>query len=123
MKEELPTKEMNPVAYADSCKLFFDFFKHLTTLGTGSIVLLVTFITKGMHDTSNAGLVVNAIVAFIVAIFASVVAMFLFAGHIQARKDLQESNTTMIALAALIAGGSFIAGLVLLASFASTAML
>ena len=97
--------------YRESCKLFFDFFKHLTTLSTGSLVLITTFLTKIAREGGLGDSVGNAVICLLVSIGASVLAMFVFAGHISGRKDQQEVNRSLIALAAVVAGGAFVAGL------------
>jgi len=108
--------------HRESCKLFFDFFKQMTTLCSGVIVLLATFLTKVVQSASNTDLIIHALWAFIAVIIASAFGMFVFASHIQGRKDMQESNRNLVTCAALVAGGGLIYGLCSLAYFATISL-
>ena len=118
MKSTSPRPKIEAHAYSDSCKLFFDFFKHLTTLSTGAIVILSTYMTKVFQSSSGIHLVANALTAFILSIAASVFAMFVFAGHIQGRSDLQANSLNLITGTGFIAGTCFLYGLCALTWFA-----
>jgi hypothetical protein len=60
----------------ESGKLLHDTYKHLTTLSTGCIVLLSTFLEKLFQKPDWRFLVVVAFTSFVVSVVASVVAMF-----------------------------------------------
>ena len=108
------SEEKNDLAmssYRDSCMLFFDCFKHLTTLSTGSIVILVTFMTKVLELSASSYFVATMLWALAVSILSSVFAMFVFASHIQGRVERTKSNVNLITAASLLAGGGFVVGL------------
>lgn len=98
-------------SYKDSCRLYFDFFKHLTTLSTGSIVILATFMSKVLDLLASNKPVKIILVALAVSIASSVFAMFVLASHIQGRQERMESNVNLITGASLLSGGGFVVGL------------
>jgi hypothetical protein len=63
-------------------KLFYDTFKHLTTLSTGSILILVALLEKLFTNPRWKFLVIIALVSFIVSIITSILSMFFVAGAI-----------------------------------------
>ena len=60
---------------AEETKVMMDYLKHLTTLSTGSLLLLVTFIEKIFVHPEWKFLVVIAIGSFLVSIVSAVAAM------------------------------------------------
>ena len=69
-------------AFLDGSKLFHDTFKHLTTLSTGSILLLVTFFDKfkGLRAKSLA---TYALIGFILSTLGSVFMMIFLSKDVQ----------------------------------------
>jgi|SRR5712691_10655838 len=65
----------------ESQKLILDYLKHLTTLSTGSIVLLVAFLEKIFLQPKLKFLVVISILAFAVSVLASVIVHTIFVTH------------------------------------------
>jgi hypothetical protein len=66
-------------AVDESYKLVYDFFKHVTTLSTGSILLLVAFLERIFHNPVAKGLVAVALASFIVATLCSLLDMYIIA--------------------------------------------
>ena len=60
----------------EGVKQLFDSLKHMTTLSTGSIALLVVVIEKLFSNPEWKFLVVVAVLIFLVSIFCSVTGMF-----------------------------------------------
>lgn len=106
--------------YRDSCKLFFDFYKHSTTISIGAIVLLVSVFTKLEGAIKEREFLLNAIIMFIVAIAGSMIVMFIYAAHIQGRKEIQNTCRNIIAVASMFVGCGLLGGLVALYLFAKS---
>jgi O-antigen/teichoic acid export membrane protein len=64
-------------------KLFFESMKHLTTLSTGSILLLVTFLEKLFSNPRWKALIAVTLVSFVVSIVCSVSSMLQSANHVK----------------------------------------
>jgi hypothetical protein len=63
-------------ARREGLKMFYDVFKHLTTLSSGSILLLVTFLAKAnQQQPSWRPLVAVSFIGFLVCSVASIVVM------------------------------------------------
>ena len=62
-------------AREDGWKLLFDYFKHLTTLSTGSILILVTLLEKLFTNPRWKWLAVVALGSFVLSIFFAILAM------------------------------------------------
>ena len=60
----------------ESAKIAFDYFKHLTTLSTGSIVLLGTLMDRLIESPSWKPLIYVSFTAFLITVLASVSAMY-----------------------------------------------
>src|ERR1700742_2087223 len=68
----------------ESEKLFFESMKHITTLTTSSLVLLVTFLEKIFKDNRHwQGLVAITFASFIVSIICSVSSMLQSANYVR----------------------------------------
>lgn len=61
--------------YIEATKLLYDVLKHLTTLSTGSIVVMATFLEKFFKSPAWTFLVPATFIAFVVSIVACVAAM------------------------------------------------
>jgi len=105
-------------SYRDSCKLFFDFYKHVTTISVGSIVLLVSLFTKLEGQVQEQEYLLLALKMFIASIVGSAIAMFVYAGHIQGRKEIQKFCLTVIVVATVLVAAGLIGGLTALYFFA-----
>ena len=59
-------------------KLIFDYLKHLTTLSTGSIVIMATFLDKLLKAPEWPFLAIVSIIGFLIAVVFSVMTHTLF---------------------------------------------
>ena len=99
-------------------KVFHDYLKHLTTLSTGSIVLLAAFLEKLFIQRMWKVLVALSFVAFILSVIAAVAAHTFFVLHFPRPENKPtEWIKDATAFALLIAWLGFLIGVVSLAIF------
>jgi len=98
-------------AYLEGLKLFHDTLKHLTTLSSGSILILATFIEKFFKNPLWHSLISVSLGAFIVSIGASVIAMAMFATSLQKAGKPNEAVRTIGAVGFLVSGLGFFVGI------------
>lgn len=92
-------------------KLSFDYFKHLTTLSSGVILIVVTFTEKVFHDPSHIKIAAQAIFPLGVAIIASLIGMAVLAFN-AAQDEWFEDSFRWLAFAFVMSGLGFFGGLV-----------
>jgi hypothetical protein len=106
-----------------SAKLGFDYFKHLTTLSTGSIVLLGSLLEKLFAEPAWKPLVYLSFAAFVICIVASVFAMLSFCHlttpTVSGQTQLMETNFAdrILGGSSGIAAISFVLAMLLLTVF------
>ncbi|MDQ3847399.1 MAG: hypothetical protein M3261_00410, partial [Thermoproteota archaeon] len=81
-KEKGESIESQETAYVEGQKLVYDTFKHLTTINTGSILLLVAFIEKLFTNPRWKVLITVAFISFIISTVCSIFMMIMIAGDI-----------------------------------------
>lgn len=89
-------------AHEESWKLQYDIYKHLTTLSTGSILLLITFLEKLFAKPTWKWLVFVALCSLFVSILLSFIVMNLMASQVREMEVDQrfvKRNLTVIILA------------------------
>jgi hypothetical protein len=96
-------------AHEESWKLRYDTYKHLTTLATGSILLLVTFLEKLFTRPLWKGLVIAAFCLFFLTIMASFFLMnmlvsFIREGEVGKRDEKLNLALTRVALISFLLG-------------------
>ena len=64
---------MDQSEYREQIKLYVEYLRHLTTLSTGSIVLIVTFLERLFSKPLWKVAVVISLVGFMVSVLASIV--------------------------------------------------
>jgi hypothetical protein len=102
-------------ANEEANKLYYDVFKHLTTLSTGSILILATFLESLFADPQWRVLIVVSLLSFVVSIVAAVLMMFFQAGAVlQLREAANRAEHTSF----LITTGSFLLGIISFVVFA-----
>jgi F0F1-type ATP synthase assembly protein I len=79
--------------YVDSQKLVFDYIKHITTLDTGTIILLTVLLEKFFRTPQWKCLIVIAFLGFIVSIVALTLAAF---GIIRSVRTPQEISLGLV---------------------------
>ncbi|MDQ3816328.1 MAG: hypothetical protein M3362_01395 [Acidobacteriota bacterium] len=115
--KESSSGEVEQKATQESLKLRYDIYKHLTTLCTGSILLLISFLDKIFAKPVWKGFVIAALCLFLLSILASLVVMHILAGavrYMDASNKHEKVNAAVIA-AALV---SFVLGILALIFFA-----
>jgi|GEM_PF-2398080 len=104
-------------ANEEGWKLQYDIYKHLTTLSTGSILLLITFLEKLFSRPSYKWLVPLALCSLFASIFFSFFVMNILASYVRdmgADKRFIKRNMVII----FISLGLFLLGIISLIVFA-----
>lgn len=104
-------------AHEESWKLQYDIYKHLTTLSTASILLLVTFLEKLFAKPAWKGLVLVALISLLASIILSFIVMNLMASQVREMEVDQRFVSRNLAVI-IIALGTFLLGIVSLIIFA-----
>ena len=101
-------------------KLIYDAYKHLTTLNTGSVLLLITLSEKVFKEASWKPLVGLALVFFLISALTAFLSMGLIAQKVHDAGDPEEPGLVweyFLRFTALPALLSFLLGLVTFAIF------
>lgn len=115
---EVKTEKNSEKADQEGEKLYFDSMKHLTTLNTGSILLLVTFLEKLFNNPRWRALIAVSLISFVISILCSVSSMFQSANHIKYSGKFRRLETrikNVVYYSSLI---TFLVGIVSLVMFA-----
>jgi hypothetical protein len=99
-------------------KLLYDAFKHLTTLSTGSILLLATFLEKFFAEPEWRPLFAVALTGFIVSTVSAFVTMLALSDSVFKIAEETESGSRIGAAGFVISLGSFALGIASLVTFA-----
>ena len=90
-----PSLETPPTEYTvrqraeeEGWKLHHDTSKHITTLSTGSILILIAFLEKMFPQPRLKGLIILALAFFVVSIVASVMAMACIASYVRDQESV-----------------------------------
>ena len=122
MDKEEKLSDLTPAQKARQAgqTLLYDTCKHLTTLNTGSIVVLATFLEKFFpkpKDREWDFLVAVVFSAFITSMVSSVATMLALSRNIFYLRDATETGTRTGAVSVCISVAAFIAGIVALIVF------
>lgn len=104
-------------AHEEAWKLRYDTYKHLTTLSTGSILLLVTFLEKLFNKPLWKGLVVVALCLFLTSILASLFAMNVLASAVQ-NMGMSRKEEAFSGIIIFVAWSGFLFGIISMIIFA-----
>jgi hypothetical protein len=117
---ELTTKDSDVEAKAlqESEKLYFDSMKHLTTLNTGSILLLITFLEKLFQKPEWKFLVVVSLSIFVLSNICSISSMVQSANYIKHSANISDSALKIKDLLHYLSLITFLFGILLLTIFA-----
>ncbi len=101
-------------------ELFYDFMKHLTTLATGALVLVVTFSEKLATNSTWVWLFYATVVFLLLSVVCSLICMFLTCSmrRYATDDDIPVWEKYVSALSILGSFGSFLLGLVALTMYA-----
>ncbi len=113
---------MSETRNIEANKLLFDLFKHSTTVSTGSILILVTFLEKLFKFPVYKWLIIVSLLGFTISIVSSLVVMLFFAGN--TRSPLNEKDKTdkiflnILMISLIVSSISFGLGIISLVIFA-----
>ena len=102
---------------AEADKLRYDFFKHLTTLSTGSILISTALLEKLFTKPRWKLLLLFGLVAFVVSILGSLIGMFYKAYQLQLGGPLKEPSRSTATICTFLAMLSFFLGILCLVVF------
>lgn len=115
---EAPTNyTIHQQANEEGWKLSHDTYKHLTTLNTGSILLLVTFIEKIFTRPVLKFLIIVTFVSFLASILASFMVMNILANSVR-EMNVTEAEDRKNTVVVWIALSTFLIGILSLVIFA-----
>jgi formate hydrogenlyase subunit 3/multisubunit Na+/H+ antiporter MnhD subunit len=115
---DVKTEKDSEKADQEGEKLYYDSMKHLTTLNTGSVLLLVTFLEKLFSSPRWRALVAVSLVSFVISILCSVSSMFQSANHIKYSGKFRRLETRIKNVAYYFSLVTFLVGIVSLVIFA-----
>jgi len=98
-------------------KLLYDTFKHMTTLSTGSIIILATFLDKFFSNPEWKILISIAFILFIVSMVTAVVMMLMYSNLTGNRGQFSDTFANIAQIAAIFCMGGFVLGIISLAIF------
>jgi hypothetical protein len=91
----MTTKNENPVelttqekAEKEAAKMYFELYKHLTTLSSGSIVLICTFLEKFFKTSESLHFLTASLVCFLASIIGSIYVM----SHLAIVQKIDQEN-------------------------------
>lgn len=115
---DIETKKNSEKSDQEGEKLYFDSMKHLTTLNTGSVLLLVTFMEKFFNNPRWKSLIAVSLVSFVISILCSVSSMFQSANHIKYSGKFRRLETRIKSVVYYSSLITFLVGIIGLVIFA-----
>ena len=103
--------------YKEGQKLTFDSLKHLTTLSTGSILLLTALIKDHFKNPEWSCLIAVTLICFIVSIVSSVISMKCIAYTFFEPKDTSEKFVRVGSVFYFLSVTGFLVGIISLVIF------
>lgn len=99
---------------------FYDYLKHLTTISTGSVVIIVTFAEKFAENKLWGWLFPASILSFLTALVSAIICMFfVLSEKVDSLYTFKEDTIdTIVAIIFLITLGTIILGVLFLVIFA-----
>src|SRR5919205_2269923 len=122
MNEEKRPQDLTPrqKAHLEGHKLLYDALKHLTTLSTGSILLLTTFLKEIFQDNRRCEVLIPiSLWLFILSIIFSVITMIILSDSVFRFKERMEMGSRKGSFTFKISLGAFIIGISVLVIFAT----
>jgi hypothetical protein len=108
-------------ALEEGSKLFHETFKHVTTLSSGSILLIATFFEK-LGSQQSRGLAIAALVGFILSTIGSV-ALMLFLAKDVAIMGVPTKRDWVFTLGSWVTAAAFVVSVIFLSIFAAINLL
>jgi hypothetical protein len=97
----------------DAFKLIFDYLKHLTTLSSGSILLVVTLAEKLFSSSSFRSVLIPVLISFGWSILTAVLSMAIISINVAAG-TFSENSRKLFALGFAMSALGFLGGMLLL---------
>ena len=110
-------EDKNYYSEIESCKLFFELFKHLTTLGSSTVVILGTFVGNIFKSPDWTFLIIITFICFITSILSGVFGMFIMDSHIRGKEEKFSLLINLGTSALMIGGGFFVTGFIVFCTF------
>lgn len=99
-------------------KILFDTFKHLTTLSTGSILLLVTVLKDLFKTPEWSVLIAVTLIMFLISTLASLIVMLAFGDTVYGKGEFTVPYLEYIVVPSIIISAvAFISGLIVFVIF------
>jgi Na+/melibiose symporter-like transporter len=107
-------------SFIETQKTLVDYIKHITTLGTGSIVLIATFLEKVFTDADKMDYVVVSVSCFMISIFFLLICGFAVIRSMRTpdRTQMPAHLVTFTTATFLFGAAAFIIALIYLTLFA-----
>jgi hypothetical protein len=115
---DVKTEHDAETAHQEGEKLYFDSMKHLTTLNTGSILLLVTFLENLFRQPRWRPLIAVTLVSFVLSTLCSVSSMLQSANYVKHSGRIRDLEMTVRDLIYYLSLATFLLGLASLVVFA-----
>lgn len=113
-----PTDEQQHKDFIEGLKVSYDLFKHLTTLSTGSILLLATLLEKFFKAPSWTPLIGLIFIGFSAALVGSLAMMYLFARAIGKSGLVNDATLVSLGVAGFVGSVfGFLSGIGALVAF------
>ena len=117
MGTENDMPHLEKLDFREQYKVFYDFFKHLTTLSTGSILLLATLLKDLFKSPEWSPLVAVSFVCFTLTILGSVVSMLMFGSQVVHQKAPEGGSANFLIGFLIAVGILFFAAVLALVMF------
>lgn len=101
----------------EGLKLLFEVFKHLTTLSTGAIVILATFLKDIFQHQQWKVLIPFVFVCFLISTVGSVCVMLAYAEVLRTRDEIERYVRKMGFVGIIVSAATFLIGVVALVVF------
>lgn len=105
-------------ATEESIKLLYDLFKHITTLSTGILLILIAFLEKLFQNPTAKFLVAISFACFTITIISSLITMAIFIQGIADLGNLWQDEEKVGRWSFIITAGSFLVGIICFVIFA-----
>jgi hypothetical protein len=115
MTEDLEQKHKDEI---EGLKLFYDTFKHLTTLSTASLLLLATLLEKFFKAPLWTILIGVTFFALIVSLVAALSAMLAYGSLIHSSEDQDARYMKVLGIGGIVGAlGGYLVGIIALVAF------
>lgn len=112
-------ERMDEASRREGLRLFFDVFKHVTSLSSGSIIVLATFLDRLDNQPHWQLMVPIAFLGFMVATVGSIIVMLSTARTIRRNDDTDHLPDKIGAIAYGVAIAGFAIGVIAICAFAA----